>query len=252
MGALATLQSELERELREAERSGDQLMQATMRVYCGILWLARGDIQGAEQNLSVPRTSSDGHFTLVHFFELVAQSELELYRGQVHPSPEHILARFVPLERSLLLRVRLVRATALWLKGRLLLASGSSRDLSRRLREVKRAAHGLRGLDAPFASAWGALLLAAAASARGSRDEAVTLLRDAERSADQFGMRLIGAAARYRLGESLGQSEGAGLRALAVEQLRAAPVADPEAFMRVLAPVACVRSEPRLLRAELL
>jgi tRNA A-37 threonylcarbamoyl transferase component Bud32 len=237
MGAVGTLQAEFERELREAERRGDRNIETSLRRYCNFLWLARDDAKGAEENLSIaPWAPPDGRFHLQHWYELDARTELDLYRDSVRGGPQAALARFVPVERSMLMRVQTIRALATWLKGRLLLACGDEGDQRSRLRMVEKLAKKLKKEGQPYSLAWGGMLEAAVHASRGERERASQRLREVAQLADDYSMKLLAAAARLRLGELTTGEEGARLVRTAEEAMRAAPVKNPRAFANLLAP----------------
>ena len=66
---------------------------------------------------------------------------------------------------------------------------------------------------------------------------------------DEAAMKLVAAAARYRLGQLTGGSEGVQLTRAADQQLRAESIVAPERFLRVLAPGFSEPNMPKLLGA---
>jgi tetratricopeptide (TPR) repeat protein len=237
MGAYNTLESEYERELREAERRGDRHVQTSLRRYCNFLWLAKDDVDGAAKNLEIaPWIPPEGRFHLQHWYELDARLDLEMYRGGLNDSPEGVLARFHPLENSLLMRVQTVRAIAMWSKGRALLSCNDRGSARQRLRMAERTARKLRKGGTTYTDVWSALLLAAVHAGRGELEQARTELTSAASVADESSMKLMAASARYRLGQLTGGNEGAALTRAANELLREESIVAPERFLRVLAP----------------
>jgi hypothetical protein len=237
LGAYATLRSEYERELREAERRGDRHVETSLRRYCNFLWLTADDVHGAEANLDVaPWAPPDGRFHLQHWYELDARMELAMYQGQIEKTPEEVLASFVPLENSKLMRVQTVRAIAYWLKGRALLACGNDANLRARVRAVEKLAHKLRSGGTTYAEIWSGLLLGAVHAARGEQEAAALALDNTIRVADERAMRMAAASARYRLGQLIGGDEGEKLVRHADAAMRAEKIVKPWQFLRVFTP----------------
>ena len=172
-----------------------------------------------------------------------------MYRGDVSMGPEAVLALFQPLESSMLMRVSTVRAIALWLKGRMLLLCGDRSSARARLRMVERLAKKLRQGGTTYTDVWSGLMLAAVHSARGESELAKQELKLASAVGDEAAMKLVAAAARYRLGQLTGGSEGVQLTRAADQQLRAESIVAPERFLRVLAPGFSEPNMPKLLGA---
>jgi tetratricopeptide (TPR) repeat protein len=248
MGSYNTLRSEYERELREAERRGDRHVQTSLRRYCNFLWLANDDVEGATQNLEIaPWVPPEGRFHLQHWYELDARLELEMYRDDITATPDEVLARFGPVEGSMLMRVSTVRAIAMWLKGRMLLLCGDRNNARQRLRMVERLARKLRKGNTTYTEVWSALMLGAVHASRGELELAVAELKNAAFVGDECSMRLVAEAARYRLGQLTGGSEGAALTRAADAAMRAESIAKPEQFLCVLAPGYTLEAPPKLL-----
>ncbi|HVU01366.1 MAG TPA: protein kinase [Polyangiaceae bacterium] len=239
-GALADLQSGFDEDLRDAERRGDRFTEAALRCHLNVVWLAR-DLPD-EASRQIEETAS---FSLdrapthtQHWYGELARAELALYTsraGAALPRLERFLRRGLVMP---ILRVRVQRAQATWLHGRLLLASlaagraGRERTLGRVERHVAR-------LDAEgmlYARPWACLLAAGVAHARGDPSATRAALERAASLAIAAGQRQCVAAAELRLGALLGGEEGRSRADRAVAALRAENVADPRRIAELWAP----------------
>ena len=131
---------------------------------------------------------------------------------------DDLMPRFAALDRSMLLRVKLVRADAAALRGRLLLAAAAAgHDVASRLGEVTKIMRHLERERAGYATVYALLLRAGivALAPSASREDAIVPLREAVAVAARHDMALHLAAARDRLAGLLGGDEGAALRATA-------------------------------------
>jgi serine/threonine protein kinase len=179
-------------------------------------------------------------FFVEHFWELIAEAQVDLYLGDPAAAWERIAARWGPLDASMLLRVQLSRIEAWQLRGRVAAALAATvKEPAQRKKLVARARADARSIAAER-TPWGAplaLLIDAAMEAiDGRTNAAVAKLVDAEVRFGEQRIGLYAAAAQRRRGELLGGEEGRAVVAAADEDMRSRGVRDPDRFAAVLAP----------------
>lgn len=228
--------------LREAEEHGDRYLATNLRTsLANAFWLLRGDPDAALREVEAAMgTWSRAGFHLQHYFDLVARAQILLYRGEGEAALQLIVERQPALERSLVLRIQLVRLFLAFLRGSAALqaarAASAAGASSSRLTEALRAASRIEGERMPWATPLALLLRAGAAGIRGEIAEALALL---ERAADGFDAAdtvLYAAAARRRAGALHGGDEGAVLVAQVGQWMRQQGVADPDRLCAMLVP----------------
>jgi len=226
--------------IRAGRQRGDLYLETTLRLLEGQSILARDDVGGARASIEEATwTPPEEGYHLQHWYALRARVELALYEGTADAAVAQLAAGFAALERSMLLRVKLVRADAIALRGRLLLAAAARSPSSSgaTVAEVRRIVGQLERERAGYATVY-ALLLRAGLAAIDPRDEArhVALLRDAVAAATEHDMALHAAAARTHLGRLLGGDEGATHEAAARAYVAAQRIAAPERMFELVAP----------------
>jgi tetratricopeptide (TPR) repeat protein len=224
--------------IRAGRQRGDRYLETTLQLLQGQSLLARDDVAGARRTIEEATwTPPEDGFHLQHWYELRARAELSLYLGDPETAAERLASRFVALERSMLLRVKLVRADAVALRGRLLLAAAArGHEPAQRRAEVRRIARQLDREAAGYATVYAVLLRAGLAHIEGQREATVDWLRQAVSAAAEHDMALHLAAARDRLGLLVGGDEGAALRAEAARFVAEQQIAEPERMFEIVAP----------------
>jgi len=153
LGRMRELNQLVDRYTREAEIRGDRWMQAGMARGMNQIWLLRDDVARAralqESAWSPPDT---GFFHLQHWYALLGRGGLALYTAEPEPFSGLRDALSV-VERSLLMRIQVVRVEHHWMAGRLAIAEGLADEARRRIRR-------LRAERVPHADLWAALLTA--------------------------------------------------------------------------------------------
>jgi hypothetical protein len=240
LGALRRHGALITEHVRLGRQRGDRYIETTLTLLQGPSLLAVGDVEGARSAVEEAKWAPlvDG-FHVQHWSALRALSELALYEGKSSSAVRSLAPRFAALERSLLLRLQIVRADALSLRGRLLLAAAADGHVAGRARaEVERLARALEREKIGFASVYASLLRAGLASVDPSQtpEQTVAHLRRAEALARDADMALHLAAARHRLGALLGGDEGRALTALAHDYAREEGIVSPEAMFGVVLP----------------
>jgi hypothetical protein len=181
--------------LGEARQRGDHYVESTMRRLCVPMWLAADDPGEAARELSratwVPESSG---YHVQHFHELVARGEIALYTGE--PADEAAMREGLErLSRSLLLRITMVRLQHEYFLGRHALAGKEA------LKAVEGHAKILMKLGNPVGQVWARVLRAGVALASSDKSRADAMLVAADKAANDAGMKLTSAVARYRLAE---------------------------------------------------
>jgi len=226
--------------LRDAQQRGDRLAERGLRSWrSNQTWLVLGRPDEAAAHVdAVVRPRGPGHaFQLMHYYELLARAQIDLYRGDGEAAHARVAATWRDLTRALLLKVQMIRIEAWVLRGRAALAAAATApDPVPLLRDAERAARRVAGEDAAWAAPLAALLRAGIARARGQADAERAWL---ERAVDGFAaadMAIFHAVAQRQLGFAVAGDGGARLGGQATAFLRQSGVADPDALARMLAP----------------
>ncbi|MSP61409.1 MAG: serine/threonine-protein kinase PknK [Myxococcales bacterium] len=227
--------------LREAHERGNVYATTSLRAALpNIAWLVIDDPARARAELEEGmRAWSRQGFHLEHYWHLRSGGQIDLYAGTPKESHARISERWKALDRSLLLRIQVVRIEALDIRARsaLAVAVTASEPERRRLlalaeRDAKRIAREkLRWAD-PLAD----LLRAGIAAARGEKDPAASLLARAERGFEIADMALHATVARRRRGALLAGDEGRHLVATADAWMATQKVVRPDRITAMLAP----------------
>jgi eukaryotic-like serine/threonine-protein kinase len=144
-------------------------------------------------------------FHVQHYNHMLGVVHVELYSGTPERAWNHLDEKWPALEKSLLLRVELVRHEARVARARSALAAAHRHPNRERLLEI--AAHDIKALrkeNVTWAMAWSDVLSAALAHARGNREGALAELVRAEESFVTVDMPLHAACARRRRGQLAG------------------------------------------------
>ncbi|MBK9031233.1 MAG: protein kinase [Myxococcales bacterium] len=222
--------------VRTGRQRGDRYLETTLQLLQVQSLLARGDVAEARRNIDeVSWTPPQDGYHLQHWYELRARVELALYEGDAAPALARLAGDFAALRRSMLLRVKLVRVDAAYLRGRLVLGGGAHGPTSAPGRaEVRRIIGQLEGEDVGYATVFALLLRAGLGD--GSDDDVVRCLRQAIEVAGAHAMAIQLAAARARLAELVGGDEGAALRAEVARYASDNGIVDPARFLAIAAP----------------
>ncbi len=238
-GAVAELRTLVTGLLREADRRGDRYSATTFRRTAYMIWLAGDDDERARRELDgASWLPPEGRFHLQHYFGLMADAEVRMYRGEVAGLRDAVRPGLESLSRSLMSRyVQITRAEARCLWGRIALAEAAASDEpADALGDAQRAARSLRKEGTSYAAVWATLLGAGIDAARGKPEAAVAGLREIANLADECDMPLYAATARHHLAALVGGSEAAELRARAKTWTAAQGVLAPDKFFRLIAP----------------
>ncbi len=240
LGALRQNSAVLTESVRSGQQRGDRYLETTLRILQVQTLLARDELTQAYSNLDTASWTPLGDdYHVQHWYELEARAELALYEGKAVEAVQALAPSFEGLHRSMLLRVKTVRAIALGTRARLLLAAGTLGHAPQRARvEVGRIAKRLVRERAGYATVLDLLLRAGLGciTPDQTEDETVDLLRQAVRHARDNDMALHLAAARHFLGTRLGGDEGAALCAKAASWATDEGVVEPLRMYEVVGP----------------
>ncbi len=231
--------------VRAGRQRGDRYLETSLRLLQVQSLLARGDVAEARRNIDDATWTPPEHgYHLQHWYELRARVELALYEGQAGAALERLAPAFAALRRSLLLRVKLVRADAVYLHARLALAAMHAGHPAPRGRDlVERAIAELEAEQVGYASVFALLLRAGLAGiSPGARaDEVVRCLRQALALAAANDMAIQAAAAQALLGALIAGAGGDADRAAAAAYVAQHRIAEPARFFAIVASVATAR-----------
>jgi hypothetical protein len=176
-------------------------------------------------------------FHVQHMNRLFDEAQIDLYQGERRAAWERVTGQWPALARSHLLRVQQVRVFLLHLRARAALAAAPAAAGPRPLlRAAERDARLLRRERIAWAEALAQLVSAGVAVARQDSGGARRLLEDAAGRLEAAGLRLHAAAARRRLGEQVGGSDGHRLVEQADAWMRGQGVRRPDRMTALLAP----------------
>jgi eukaryotic-like serine/threonine-protein kinase len=236
-GELARL---LPSRVQEAATRGDRYGVTNLRARVAhVVALCADDPAAAEREAreAVEAWSHQG-FHAQHYYQLFAQAEADLYRGDAHAAETGVRARWPALQKSLLLEVQFIRLEALHLRARVQLAaarSGGGFD-GARVQAALDDAHQIERRRMPWATPLATLIQAGAAALVGDKARAAELLDGAARALDDAGMALYATLARWRRGHLVDDESGYALVTTADEWLRAQHVREPRRLAAVLTP----------------
>jgi hypothetical protein len=240
LGELAELTRLLPSRVQEAEARGDRYGVTNLRTRVAHVAALLADDPAAAEREAREAVEAWSHtaFHAQHYYQLFAQAEADLYRGDAQQAAAMVTERWPQLQRSLLLEVQFIRLEALHLRARARLASartGGGID-AERVEAALTDARKIERAKMPWATPLATLVRAGAAELGGDAAAAASLLEMAARELDAAGMALYATVARYRLGHIVGGGDGYALVTAANEWMRAQGVREPRRLVAVLTP----------------
>jgi hypothetical protein len=177
-------------------------------------------------------------FHLQHYSALLALVQIELYTGDGTVAWKHLAGQWRALDRSLLMRVQVLRIEARHLRARCALAAivSGAAQTEQLFETAARLARLIEQEQMAWARPLAALVRASLAGLRGDRERAAELCAVAVAGFEAAQMRLYAAAARRRLGQLTAGAEGEALVAEADEWMRQQRIRQPAQIARMLAP----------------
>jgi len=233
LGSLKSLGQMLPARLHEAELQGNLYAVWALPASISVLhWIGRDDIEGGRKAvLPISERWSLRGYQVQHWNEMASNALIDLYAGDVQGARKRVETGYVPMSRSLLLKVQLLRFEVNELQARTALAAGQL-DVAAKFTSKL----GKEGM--PWMDAIATLRRGGVCAARGDKDGAVRELRAAVPALDTSELGLHAAAARVRLGDLLGGDEGSALREAGLAFMRAEEIKRPEAVVALYAPLA--------------
>jgi hypothetical protein len=224
----------------EAQDRGDLNMTVNMRTSTHVrMWLAADDPERARREVreALAEWSQTGFF-LQHWQAMIYEPDIDLYVGDGARAYERFWQDLPALRRSLLLRSVMIRATTLYARGRLAIATIESQPERRgsRIAEARRMVGKLRRESSPWAAMMAALVEAVADNAAGDKAATIASLRRAIELAKSTASMVYVPAASHRLGELLGGNEGRELVDEAVRTMTKWGVQNPARWVAVYMP----------------
>jgi eukaryotic-like serine/threonine-protein kinase len=221
-----------------AQERGNLYAVTELRTRTNLVWLAADDPERARREIAeAMRQWSHGGFHRQHYSFLLTQTEILLYDGEGRAAWERVGADWRGLERSLLLRIQILRVEALQLRARCALAvAATASDREPWLQLAARLASGIEREKMAWSNPLALLLRAAVASGRGDDASSAAALSEAAECFAGVEMSLYAAAARRRLGLVRGGEPGRLLVAEADAWMKEQGIRKPELMTRMLAP----------------
>ncbi|MBI2394421.1 MAG: AAA family ATPase [Deltaproteobacteria bacterium] len=238
LGELRRLGERVPALLEEAQSRGDLLSQTTVRVgQASILWLAHDDPDGGRRDLSdaIAHWSRRG-FLLQHFYDLSAQTQFDLYAGDLAAAWRRLTEAWPALQASMLLRTQRMRIEAWALRARCAIAAYGLSGSSELRREAERSITRLEKEERPWGVSFAHATHAALAHIGGDDQAAVKWLVKAAKGFDAAGMRLHSEAARRRVGALVGGAQGEALVSSADVWMTGEEIQDPARMTSMLLP----------------
>jgi serine/threonine protein kinase/tetratricopeptide (TPR) repeat protein len=237
LGELAEVSRRVPSLLAAAIEQGNLFGAMELRTRLNLIWLAADDPDKARAEV-IEALKSWPHegFHLQHYVSLHALAQIELYTGDPEVARKHVEGQWPALEHSMLLRTPAVRTEAMQLRARVALATSAVDHDAGKLRLADKMARKIEKVDISWSKPFATLVRAAVAQQRAEPEQAATLLSQAVLSFENADMRLYAAAARRRLGETVGGERGAQLIAEADAWMTAQKIKNPVAMTRMLAP----------------
>ncbi len=248
LGELRELRDRLPPLIAEADGRNDWYSIVNLRLgYQTHAWLAADDVDAArrEADQAMLRWSTR-EYSSQHFYALMSHTSTDLYCGDPEAALRRVREDWPQLQRSLLMRVRVLRIKALQVRAAASLAVARSqpggrdqllRDVGRDVRSIEHEAMG-------WSNALAGLVRAGVAATRGAHEAAIEGLREAASGFDAAGMALHAAAARYRWGHLVGGKAGAAQIEAAGQWMSRRGIESPSRLVDLLAP-GFVDAEPR-------
>jgi hypothetical protein len=218
IGDYPVMRARYDEYVAEAQQRGDQYLSSTMRRASVTMWLAEDNPEGARADLAeatwVPVSNT---FHIQHFHLLIGEIELALYTDDRARFAE-LREQLARCERALIMRVVSVQSQCVYARARMALRSGD-------LRGATIAARELRKIKSKTPRAWALLIDACVAREKGDAELAKRTFAETAALADESGMRVFAAMARWAAGD---EDQRATIVALGVK--------DPEKLAAAFAP----------------
>jgi len=243
LGDLPQLQARVPAAVEDALRRGDVYGATNLRTgSLNFVWLSKDEPEQARHEaLEAMRIWSRRGFYHQHWDDFLAQTEIDLYEGDVKGAWRRCQETWKPLKKSLLLMVQVSRIEAYHLRARsaMALAATLPAGTPERKALLAAAARDTRSVEKEHMG-WGdplaALLRAGLANLAGDTAGAAAHAARAATLCEAAEMALYGAIARRAHGALLGGDEGARLVTEAERWMAQKELRNPARFTATLAP----------------
>ena len=240
LGELGEIARRVPMLLASALEQGNFFIATDLRTRMNVIWLAADDPNRARAEvIEALKVWPREGFHLQHYSSMHALAQLELYTGDAEVAWKHVKGQWEALNKSMLLRLQILRVEALHLYARTALATAPVSNAKKRARLYRIAGDMARRITKEkmtWSDPFAALVRAAIATAHNEPDQAVSLLSEAMGGFELADMSLYSAASRRRLGQVLGGERGAELIAGADDWMAGQKIKNPMLMTRMLAP----------------
>lgn len=239
MGEIAELSRRVPGVLKEARGRGNLYLAISSAARAETMICLGADApDSAAERLGVTMQEwQDRDFQLQNHVALVAQTQIDLYRGDGNSALNRLEAGWPSIRKSQLLRIQVLRTYIHYLRACSALAAASRAPNGHRyLNSAARDASHIERERIPFAEAASSLIRAGIAGCSGDRIGCARLLESAATRFEALDMQLYSCAATRRRGEVLGGSEGTALIERANAWMDKQRIVNPEAMARMHVP----------------
>jgi hypothetical protein len=219
-------------------RRGDMYQATGVASFAVPGWLAHRGLAYAQNHFGEAkrRFQPQTNFQWADYLILMADLSLALYEGQPRRGLELAERQWPALEQSQLLRMQIALAMMHYCRAGCLLAATRREQAAAHLPRVAATVRVLEKTSLGYAHGWAAVLEAGLARRGGQPERAAERLRAAIPLLDANGLRMYAAAARRRLGQIVGGSEGSASLAAGELAMAAEGVVDLESTTEMLTP----------------
>lgn len=227
--------------VRDAQERGDRYFATNIVLFSHYVNLAADDPQKMTEEIDAAIHGwSHAGFHVQHMWHLRAGVENAIYEGRGMLAWTRMAQSWRAARGSLVARVQFTGIVLEELRGRAALAGAaeatSTRERGRLVDIAKLAARRVEQQRTDWAQVLSELLRAGTAFMVGRPDQAVKLLRHAEKLGVEHEMFLHVASTRRRLGQILGGAEGAALIAEGTRWMTDQGIRNPDAMQRTILP----------------
>ena len=239
LGELRELSARFQLLDQEARGRGDRYMESTLGTYPGVLARLAADDPAEARSLAAERIAqwSQQGFHVQHLTHYYGNTYIDLYEGDGNAAWQRAMTTWPLIRASLLTRIEHVMGDVLQCQCRSAVAAAAAAANPEPLRTVaEQIARKLLRKPIPFFHPAALLVRAGAALQRGDRGRSIRWLEQAVARADIQHVGLFAAAARRRLGETIGGETGRELIAQADQWMSSQDILNPTRMAACIAP----------------
>jgi ATP/maltotriose-dependent transcriptional regulator MalT len=237
LGEVAQVSRRVPHLLSTAVEQGNLFAATDLRTRMNLIWLAADDAdQAREEVIQALKAWTRKDFHLQHYSSLLALAQIELYTGDAEVAFRQMEGQLKSLEESLLLRIQTVRIESRHLRARTALASAHGNQREQRLQIAENMARKISKERVQWGEPLAALIRAGISATRGDGNRTRSYLSESVAGFELANMALYAAAARRRLGQTLGGERGDQLLAEATSWMTQQQIKKPDRMTQMLAP----------------